>query len=175
MKSMIFGEKSLSKVGAAFGDEEHAQSAAAEVSKQAGIASERIRVVRPEDAGFGRKLEPESSGIARTLAKSHLTLGLTGLVLGLLIAAVLVQTDVGLFKWNPFFTVGLLGAFGAVAGLLLGGLVSLRPDHDRLFVFVRDAMRNGKWSVVVHARDHDEAHRARQVLSGVSDQVVSTL
>jgi hypothetical protein len=61
-----------------------------------------------------------------------------------------------------------------VAGLLLGGLFSLRPDHDLLITRVEEAARSGRWAVVVHARDHGEERKAREVLERMSDRVIET-
>lgn len=173
--SAFFGEKYLTKVAAVFDDGEQARAAAERVGRDANIASDQIRVLRPDDPAMSRKLEPETRGIARTLARAHITLGAAGLLLGLGIAFVLVALDVTLFTWNPLYTVIVFGFFGAIAGLLLGGLVSLRPDHDRLITWVRASAREGQWFVLVHARDHEEERRAKDALKALSGKVVTTL
>jgi hypothetical protein len=173
-KSALFGEKYLSKVGAAFDGAEDARAAMLRVRRDAGIAARQIRLLEPDDPGLAQKLEPESGGIARTLAKAHITLGAAGLVLGLLIAAVLVAIDIDAFAWNPWYTVMVFAFFGAIAGLMLGGLVSLRPDHERLIAWVQSATRRGHWLVLVHARDHDEERKAKEALASTSDTVVGT-
>lgn len=173
--SAFFGEKYLTKVAAVFDDGEQARAAAERVVRESGIASEQVRVLRPDDPAMARKLEPETRGIARTLARSHLTLGVAGLLVGLGAALVLIALDFILFTWNPLYTVIAFGFFGAIAGLLLGGLVSLRPDHDRLIAWVRASARDGQWFVLVHARDHQEERRAREALQALSGKVVGTL
>lgn len=173
--SAFFGEKYLTKVAAVFGDGDQARAAADRVARDAHIASDQIRVLSPDDPAMSRKLEPETRGIARTLARSHITLGIAGLLVGLGAALLLIALDIILFAWNPLYTVIAFGFFGAIAGLLLGGLVSLRPDHDRLIAWVRASAREGQWFVVVHARDHDEERRAKEALQGLSGKVATTL
>ena len=172
--SAFFGEKYLTKVAAVFDDGEQARAAAERVRREAAIAPDQVRVLRPDDPAMSRKLEPETRGIARTLARSHITLGIAGLLIGLAAALVLVALDIILFTWNPLYTVIVFGFFGAIAGLLLGGLVSMRPDHDRLIALVRASAREGQWFVLVHARDHEQERRAKDALKAVSGKVVST-
>jgi hypothetical protein len=172
--SMLFGEKYLSKVGAVFDTADEAQAAAQRVGREAGIEASQIRVLEPDDPAMARKLEPEQAGIARTLVKSHITLGTAGLVAGLAIALLLIVIGVDAFAWSPWYTLLVFGFFGAIAGLLLGGLVSLRPDHDRLITWARASARDGHWLVLVHARDHEQERKAKDVLNAISDKVMGT-
>ena len=172
--SAIFGEKYLSKVGAAFDNPEDARAAADQLCTEAGLQSTQVRVVQPDDPDMARKLEPEPRGILGTLAKAHITLGVAGLILGLLIAVVLILADLAAFTWNPWYTLLVFGFFGAIAGLLLGGLVTLRPDHDRLIAWVKDSASGSRWFVLVHARDHDEERRAKDSLEKTSQKVIAT-
>ena len=55
---------------------------------------------------------------------------------------------------------------GAIGGLMLGGLVALRPDQDGYVLATRDAIADRRSTVVVHALSGDEADRAAAVLSG---------
>jgi len=155
--SALFEERCLSKVGAVFDDADHARAAARRLGRETGIEDGRIRVLGPGDPRKARKLEPESGGIARTLAKAHITLGVGGLVVGLAMASLLIATGMDAFVWSPWYALSVFGFFGAAAGLLLGALVSLRPDHDRLIGRVETATRSGRWFVLVHVRDQDEA------------------
>ena len=172
--SAFFGEKYLTKVAAVFDDADQARAAAERVGREANIASDQIRVLRPDDPAMSRKLEPETRGIARTLLRAHVTLGTAGLLIGLGAAFLLLALDIVLFAWNPLYTVLVFAFFGAIAGLLLGGLVSLRPDHDRLIAWVRSSAREGEWFVLVHARDHEQERRAKDALQALSRKVVST-
>ena len=61
------------------------------------------------------------------------------------------------------------------AGVMFGGLVTLRPDHDPLILKVQQATRAGRSAVVVHAFSHAQGAQARELLQQASDEVVSTL
>ncbi|MDT8386572.1 MAG: hypothetical protein RQ736_03610 [Thiogranum sp.] len=171
----IFGEKYLSRVAAEFATGEQAREAADRLVRQSGLSSTQVRIVKPNDPAVEKKLEPETRGVARTLVLAHVVLGIAGFLLGLLIASILVTTDIRAFTSNPLYTYGVLAGFGTIGGLLLGGFFTLRPDHDVVTAWVQDAARSGQWFVVVHARDHDEEQRARDVLKDMSDNVVGTL
>jgi hypothetical protein len=171
----IFGEQSLTKVGATFNDGASARDAAKRLPDKTGIGSNQIRVVEPGDADIDRKLEPETRGIRGTLWRAHATLGGAGLGLGLLVGLLLVTSGIRLFEWNPSYTFLVFGFFGAIAGLLLGGLVSLRPDHAQLAGWAKDAADDDRWIVLVHARDQDQARKARDALKVMSGRVAGTL
>ena len=174
--SAILGERYVSKVGAVFSSREAADRAAEAVAERADVERSEIRIVEPDDRRESRKLEPESRGIARTLVRAHLTLGVLGAVSGGVLAGVLLLTGIGAFTASPWVTVLWLVAFGAVAGLLLGGFVSLRPDHDALNMKIEEVTRDGAhWGVVVHVRDHEHEKQARDVLVQMSGEVLTTL
>jgi hypothetical protein len=173
--SAIWGEHYLSRIGAVFEDRNQARAAVGRLTSQTGIAPDQIRVLEPGDPSWAHKLEPESRGIGGTLIRSHITLGAAGLVLGIAIALALILLGIDLFVLSWGYTLLVFGFFGAIAGLLLAGLVSLRPDHDRLVAVARTSARDDCWYVVVHARNRSEGRRARDVLSRISDDVVTTL
>jgi hypothetical protein len=108
-------------------------------------------------------------------SKAYVTLGITGLISGIAIGLLLVAIGVEIFTWNPLYMLLVFGFFGAIAGLLLGGFVALRPDHDRLITWVKTSARGGHWFVLVHARDHQEERRAKDALQALSGKVVGTL
>ncbi len=173
--SAVFGEQSLSKVGARFGSGEETRRAAAQLESELGIQASRIRVVAPNDPAVGRKLEPESHGIAKTIVRSHVTLGIAGLLLGLLLAWIMDSTDIPIFTWNTLYTFGAFGFVGALLGMLLAGLISLRPDQDPLIAWTKEGTRSGRWFLLVHARDADEKEKAKRALEGLSNDVVDSL
>ena len=61
------------------------------------------------------------------------------------------------------------------AGPLLGGLVSLRPDHDRYVHATRDAMEAGRGTVVVHALSVAQRQAASEFLAARGGDVTRTL
>jgi hypothetical protein len=170
----ILGEEFPSKLAAEFASGDEARRAAEQLIKRTGISARQIRVIEPRDPVMERKLEPESSGITRTLVRTHSIFGVAGLLVGIVVVSILVHLAVQPFSSSPYYSIGVAGFIGAVTGLLLGGLVSLRPDHDKLITWVEDASRGGRWFVLVHARGHEQELMIKKTLEGISDKVVCT-
>ena len=173
--SPITGELSNSKVAAVFASESAARQAAGAVAKVLALGPAQVQVVTPVEPHPGRKLEPEERGIWNTIVVAHVRLGIVGAIAGLL--AFLAMYFAGL----PFVTLNALAAglvllfFGAVAGLMFGGLVSLRPDHDRYVEATREAMAEGHTTVLVHAFSMEQRDRAAEFLRGQGGDVTQTL
>jgi hypothetical protein len=173
--SLLFGERSLTTVAALFGQRRDARDAAQDVVHDAHLPETQVRVVGPGDPAVDRVLEPEDRGIANTLVKSHITLGLAGFIVGLTAGAILILAGVGWAVSSPVATLCLAAAFGAVVGLLLGGLVSIRPDRALLDTAVEAAIQKGRWAVIVHPFKRDEEMRALAVLQRSGGEVIRTL
>jgi hypothetical protein len=167
---LVFGEQSLSRVCAVYGSESLATDAARRLRDESSLDDDQVEIVRPEDFGGGRhraaeKLEPEDHGIAHTLWRSHLTLGLAGGVSGLLIGLLLIEAaDLPMFSTSPTLTTVVLFVVGALVGMLLAGALSLRPDRDPVTFKTLKAARNGKWTVVVRPDNEGEKRTAQQLL-----------
>jgi len=86
-KLSLFGERSLTLVAATFPNRAAAVDAA--TTLQAELPQTGVDLIHPHDVNLARKLEPESQGIWRTASRSHLMLGLAGLVLGAVVAGLL--------------------------------------------------------------------------------------
>lgn len=172
--SAINGENFPSRVAAEFHDADTARQAAELLIRQTGIVGHQVQLVDPGDPAIDRKLEPESRGIARTLVRSHAILGIAGLITGLIVGVILLATGAPLFAGSPWYTLGTLAVFGAIGGMLVAGLISMRPNHDHLLLWVKSATRKGCWFVLVHARDRDQEREAQELLKGMSDKVMVT-
>ena len=135
----------------------------------------QVKLITPQSADVDIKLEPEGGGIWRTIILAHLWLGIWGGVLGLLAFALLYWGGVPFIEQSPIASVLVLLFFGSTAGLLLGGLVSLRPDHDRYIHATHDAVGQGQFTVVVHALSPEQNARAADFLAGRGGQVTKTL
>jgi len=146
----LFGEQSLTLVAATFQD----QAIAAEVATElrADMPQVEVDLVRPRDADFARKMEPESTGIWHTAIRSHLALGPAGLLLGALVAATLVARGWPAAASSPMFAILFLATLGLFAGLMLAGFLTLRPDRGRVTLSIRRRNRAGQWAVVAHPR-----------------------
>ncbi|WP_457097632.1 hypothetical protein [Lysobacter sp. P5_B9] len=173
--SPITGELSNSKVAGVFPLESAARDAAQAVSAALSLGSSQVQVITPAEPHPGRKLEPESRGIWHTIVVAHVRLGIAGAVVGLLVFAALYAAGLPFIVNSPIAAGLVMLFFGTVAGLFLGGFVSLRPDHDRYVEAARDAMAAGKTTVVVHAFSMEQRRQAAELLRAHGGDVTSTL
>lgn len=169
------GELSPHKVAAIFDDAARARQAADSVRTALGLAPAHVRVVTPDTRRPGRAVEPESRGIFAVMLRAHAVLGVVGLLAGLLIFWTLWRMDLPLITQNPVAAGGAIVFFATMAGLMLGGLATLRPDHDVYVMSVLDACRDGRSAAIVHARTSEELDAARAHLQGLGGDLVSTL
>lgn len=173
--SSLTGEVSNGKVAAVFANETAAREVAARVRSTLQLSDAQVQVITPADRRPGHKLEPESQGIFRTIIRAHVRLGLLGVVAGAVAFGVLWTMGLPMIVNSAVMAAAVMVAFGAVAGLMLGGLVSLRPDHDLYINKVYDALGQGRSAVVVHSFSRKQNVQAEDLLKGASGEVVSTL
>jgi hypothetical protein len=173
--SPITGELSNSKLAAVFRRERDARDAASAVTAALSLGPAQVMVITPSEPHPGRKLEPESHGIWQTIVIAHLRFGIAGAVAGLLLFGGLYAWGVPFVVSSPIAAALVMLFFGAVAGLMLGGLVSLRPDHDPYIEASRDAMAEGDTTVVVHGFSADQRDQAASLLRARGGEVTSTL
>ncbi|HSC79606.1 MAG TPA: riboflavin biosynthesis protein RibA, partial [Chitinolyticbacter sp.] len=140
-----------------------------------GVQEDQVQLVGPGDGQFGRKLEPESRGIARTAVRAHLTLAFVGALIGVTVFVALFFSGERAVVSSPLAAAAMLGALGLVFGLLAGGLITARPDHLAVVAPVRKAVRAGRWAVVVHPVSPRQTDEALRVLRGASHEVVRTI
>src|SRR5690554_83073 len=124
----LFGERATTKIVVIFDTESAAATAAATLHANAKLQSTQLRMVKPHEKHFERKLEPETGGVARTAIRSHGILGVVGLLAGLVGWGILYLMGIPMITASPWASVGAFLFFGAIAGLMLGGLVTSRPD-----------------------------------------------
>jgi len=173
--SSVTGEVSNNKVAAVFTSEATAREVAARVRNSMQLSDAQVQVITPADRRAGRKLEPESRGILRTIIRAHVRLGLLGAVVGAAAFGVLWAKEVPMIVNSAVMAAAVMVAFGSVAGLMLGGLVSLRPDHDGYINKVYEALGEGCSAVVVHAFSREQNAQAEALLKDASGEVVATL
>lgn len=167
-------EVSNSKVAAICPSVAVARLQATRVREALHLSERQVQVLVPGETQPGRKLEPESHGIYRTMLWSHARLGVFGALAGLLAYAVLRMQDVPMIVQSPWLSLGALLFFGAIAGLMLGGLVTLRPDHDAYVLRVLGALREGDSAVVVHALSAEQKREAERILADAGSKTTST-
>ena len=171
----VTGEVSNNKLAAVFANRRAARDAAAALCSELDLAPPQVKLITPGSTDVDIKLEPEGGGIWRTILVAHLWLGILGAVLGLVAFALLYWSGVPFIVQSPLASVLVLLFFGSTGGLLLGGLVSLRPDHDRYILATQDAIDEGRSTVVVHALSAEQNARAADFLAGRGAQVTKTL
>lgn len=171
----LTGEASDHKVVGLIADEAAAYELAAAVRAKTGLEETQVRVLRPGDDRISRTLEPESRGILHTIIRTHIWLGLAGAMLGAVAFGILIALGVRFVVLSPWWSALLLIGFFTVGGLMLGGAVSLRPDHSPYIAASREALEEGKYVVVVHATNADELKQAEAILKADAGDTVRTL
>jgi hypothetical protein len=109
------------------------------------------------------------------MLRAHFWLGLLGAALGAALFGVLWALHIPFIVNSAVYAAGAIIFFGAVAGLMFGGLVTLRPDHDLYILKVKDALAEGRYAVVVHALSHAQRTEAADLLRRASGEVITTL
>lgn len=181
IKRLIFGERSLTKVAAIFPGKNEAENAAKRVKQTARLDDPQVYVVGPKDGttpgspAFSRKLEPEQGGIWHTLIRAHVFFGVVGLILGSLLYLAFFSADSAAVKSMPGMSFVAIAFFGMLIGLLVGGLLTARPDHARVISTVRRAITDGRWAVVIHPLTQSQLDDALRELRANSDRVVRSL
>lgn len=171
----LFGEKATTKIAAFFDTQDELDSVSQKLRQASGMQNTQLWVVRPHASDFDRRLEPETEGVARTAIRSHLVLGAMGLVFGLALFGVLRMMELPAVVSSPFYSGGAIIAFSTVGGLLLGGLVTSRPDHQIVVQAVDSATKDGRWSLVLHPRDRQQCEAAQSVLSEAHAKMVRSI
>ena len=177
----LFGERSLTKVAGLFAQKGQAESTMEQMLVSGGLSAAQVRLLGPQDARnarrelFGRAVEPESAGIARTFLQSHLVGGMAGALAGVALYLWFLRAAHPMIVSSPLVAFIAIVGFATTFGLLLGGLLTLRPDHVRLITRVRSALRHNQWAVVAHPMDSEQTARVRQALEKSATEVVTTL
>jgi VIT1/CCC1 family predicted Fe2+/Mn2+ transporter len=171
----VTGEVSNSKVAGVFPNRGNARSAADEMIAELSLQPAQVKLIGPDTADVDIKLQPEGGGIQRTLVVAHVKMGIVGAAMGLLAFGILHGMDVTFVVSSPVAAGLCAFAFGAVGGLLLGGLVSLRPDQSAYINATRDAISEGRTTVVVHALSSEQRTLAASFLTTHGAEVTQSL
>lgn len=160
----VSGEKSDHKLAAVFESEDRAREASRVLADETGLERDQLEVLSPGSREAERALLPESHGIWRTLVRSHIWLGLAGAVAAVVLFLILSVLGVPFVTDNPVAALGLFVLVLTLAGLMLGGLVTLRPDQVPYIEVAREALRSGHHVLLVHARSAEQLGEARDLL-----------
>ncbi|HLU20594.1 MAG TPA: hypothetical protein VKZ66_11615 [Pusillimonas sp.] len=171
----LFGERATTKIAAIYDTREAAASMADSLEAIAGIKANQWMLIAPHEKGFARKLEPETQGIARTGIRAHLILGAVGLLAGVMLWLVLYFLPITYIVASPVVSAAVIISFATILGMMLGGLVTARPDHQVVILKVRKAAEQGKWSLVLHPRDPRQCELLMKALLESEADVVRTV
>ena len=172
---LFFGEHSLSKVAAVYDSEAAAQTAARQIRQLPHMQGRQVQIVRPLDHDWGRRVEPEGLGIWRTAIRAHVTCAAIGFAVALLGFVGLWAAGVTAVTSTPVMTLMIMLTFGTIFGLLVGGLLTIRPDHEAVVEPVRKAVNHGQWSVVIHPCSYRQRVEATRALGDTGAAVFHTL
>ncbi len=171
----LFGERATTKIAAVFDTKSSALSTADVLKSAIGLQSTQVLLVDPNEKDYAKKLEPEPQGIARTAVRAHAMLGLAGLVAGILVWFALYAADLPAILTSPGLSAMAIIFLGAIAGLLLGGLITSRPDHQLVIQRVKTATEEGRWSLIVHPRNARECDAVMVELTASGADVARTI
>lgn len=169
------GEQSNHKLAAVFSDASEAGEACRRLADETSLDRDRIDVLDSASENQHRRLLPESHGIWQTVLRSHLVLGLVGATLGLALFAILFLGGVPFVADNPLLSVLVFVHVFTLFGLMVGGLVSLRPDQVPYVRAARRALESGQSVLLVHAESADELDEARAFLQQPAQKTVRTI
>ncbi|WP_328185772.1 hypothetical protein [Marinobacter sp. OP 3.4] len=164
MTMHVSGETLDHKLAARCGTATEAEKIADDLCTATSLGQGQVRIIHPTDDHKGSKLEPEDQGIMHTAIRSHIWLGLAGIAGGLLLFSVLAAAGLPFVAQNLIWAGALFAVFGGVAGLLLGGVYTLRPDHIAYVSRSASALDKGYYMVTIHARDRAQMNEAQQYL-----------
>lgn len=148
----ISGEQSNTKFLAVFDTQAELEQCKTAL-EQTGYDPNQITVVAPHDRRYSRKIEPESKGIFQTAIRAHTLFGILGFLVGLGLWAGLYWSGIPMIVSSPVVSVIPFLFVFTSGGLLLGGFLTLRPDHLMVIQGVKEAKRQGRWSLIVHSRN----------------------
>lgn len=168
------GETSNHKLAAVFEDHDGAERARSALVDETVLEAEQVDVLDPGSERANRALLPESHGIWRTLVRSHVVLGIAGAVAGVALFALLDAAGATFVSDNPLAALGAFVLVLTLFGLMLGGLVTLRPDQVPYIRVAREALQAGRSVLVVHARSERELGDARSLLARPALKAVRT-
>jgi hypothetical protein len=159
----INGERTPNLVAAGFDSVLDARSAARSVRRDGRIKA-RVSVVMSRDQNRSDTLAPDSVGIWKTLVRSHVVLGGLGAITGLM-ASVWLMAFWPAAASSPWLSMLFIGSIGLFSGLMMGGLLTLRPDHGLVADRVSEWLSEGRVAVIVHPVDEATTRRVFDALT----------
>nr|WP_136250469.1 hypothetical protein [Ningiella ruwaisensis] len=137
------------RLAAIYSSREALVSAKQKLISKLAIKQQSIEVIEPKDDAKSYKLEGESKPIGMKMLWVHLVYGAVGIAVGLMVGWLLVNYGPEFTQLNPTFTYIAMLSPGLFIGLFLSGLVSLKPQHDKLNQSVVKASKEDEWTLLI--------------------------
>lgn len=151
------------KVSGIYHEETLAHSALDKL-RNSGFPAEQLRLIGPRDPKMGAKLEPEGQELPKEIIKDSLIGAGVGGALGVVGAAALAIAQTALIATNPVLSTLVIAGYGAAVGSVAGAYTGVKMKETDFLGVVEDALQQGYWVVVAHARDEAEEERARELI-----------
>jgi hypothetical protein len=159
----VTSEHYLGKVTGVYNERFYANKLFEKLIEEGGFLIEQISIISPEDTDFVHKLEPDSIGIGRTVFGSHFILSCGSSVVGLIIASILMTIGPSFATSSPMMMLSAAAIVCAFIGLLIAGVIYIRPDHEPPINNTRQATHH-QWSVVVQIKEHHQTETAKKIM-----------
>jgi len=172
---MVIKEQYPHAVIGRFSDEQAARNGVMALLEGTRLGTRQVKVLRPDDSDLSRKLEPESGRIYRTLISAHLWSALSGFIVGIALAWLMMRIGPSWAGDSPTFTLITFAWVGTLAGAMIGGLITLRPDREPLRMAARQSSAEGEWAVIAHCENAEEKAAAENHLATTSESTTSSL
>lgn len=167
----LFGERATTKIAGVFDRQEDAALTMDALKDQISLKENQLKLIAPHEKRFGTKLEPEVKGIARTAVRAHIIMGIAGLALGIALWVILYAMGWNLIRSTPGLSMIPFLFFPTIAGLLLGGLITSRPDQTAVITQVREAIEEGRWALIVHPYSAQQCDSAEAIMKANAAEV----
>ena len=131
----------------------------------AGIPRQRIRILAPGDTHVAEKMTPRPERAVLAIVVGAAIGFLGGALVGAIVCLALFLFAVGLFVAQPVVAAAVIVAYAASAGSFVGALIGTRFRRSAVAAGVQDAVDDGRWVVVVHAKDAEQRALAERVLA----------
>jgi hypothetical protein len=125
----------------------------------------QVKIIAPDDMNAGEKLEMPSRALGKGLFKTQVWYWLLSIFVGAFVATMAVYFGPKLTTYNPMFTFIAAISLAIYLGVFFTGIVSLRPENDKINLAVTETMKKGKWSVVANLSSTGAKHEVEALFN----------
>lgn len=141
------------RIAAVYSSKDAVMQAKAVVMRKLGLSERKIKVIAPHESHVSEKLEGKASKVKSQMWSLHVTWGLLGFVIGMIVAYFLSSSGPMWAQQNVGFTYLALVSPGLFIGLFIGGFLSLKPERDTVNQEVVKGNEENHWTLVVDTDD----------------------